>query len=258
MKHFASKLFGIFADTHFPSWIQYCINRLFVYLFKIDLSEHEPLHYYDSLNALFTRSLTKAREIASANLISPCDGKILVSGIIDKTTALQIKGFEYNLKDLLTQSLEDTQSLEQFCYYNLYLSPRDYHRFHAPTDLSVTSIAYCDGNLSSVRPSVLCKKAVFAQNERVVLKAFDSFGNLFYFIAIGAFNVGKIAIYVEPRITTNASLGATIYHYQTPLAFKKAQEIGQFKMGSSIILITRMTPNVRDGDIIRFGEAIGN
>lgn len=261
MKLFISKICGILANLQLPACLQRLVNRAFVAAFKIDLSEHEPPHHYASLNELFTRSLVRPRDVdlGANTLIAPSDGTLLASGLVAHNQALQVKGISYSISAFLAQSLEpqELQNLEGMRFFNFYLSPRDYHRFHAPTDLQIVSIAYCDGNLCSVRPCILAKAPVFVSNERVILKALNKHNNLLFFVAVGAFNVGKILIYAEPRIHTNAARGATIYHYDTPLFIQKAQELGQFQMGSSIVLFAHASCEFYDNAIVRFGQRIG-
>ncbi|MDU9768199.1 phosphatidylserine decarboxylase, partial [Helicobacter pylori] len=43
-----SRVFGFVAGYEFPSFIQKGINALYVKIFKIDLSEFEPLENYRS------------------------------------------------------------------------------------------------------------------------------------------------------------------------------------------------------------------
>lgn len=257
-----SRIIGITAEWKLPPFLQQPINKAIVAIFKIDLSEHEPISHYASVNALFTRPFVRPRNIDTSadSLIAPTDATLIASGIVRDNQALQIKGISYSVSALLAQSLEphEQQSIEGMRFFNLYLSPRDYHRFHAPTDLRIVSIAYCDGNLSSVHPSILCKSPVFVSNERVILRALDSRDQPLFFVAVGALNVGKILIYAEPKIHTNATHGATIYHYNEPISIQKAQELGQFKMGSSIVLLAKAHCCVQDNMPVRFGQCIGS
>ena len=69
--------------------------------------------------------------------ISPTDSLITECGKLKNDTALQIKGMEYSVEELLTYYCRDNFSkLENGEFMNFYLSPRDYHRYHAPVDLS--------------------------------------------------------------------------------------------------------------------------
>lgn len=262
LNRWITRIFGILAELRLPTFLQEPVNKAVVAALKIDLSEHEPISHYASVNELFTRPLTRPRDVDlnADSLIAPTDATLIASGIVRDNQALQIKGISYSVSALLAQSLEphELQSIKGMRFFNLYLAPCDYHRFHAPTDLRIVSIAYCDGNLSSVRPNVLRKSPVFVSNERVILRALDSRGNPFYFVAVGALNVGKILIYAEPRIHTNAAHGATIYHYDKPISMQKAQEIGQFKMGSSIVLLAKARCNVQESAPVRFGQCIGS
>ncbi len=255
LRNICSNIFGYFACFPFPFFFQKIINKIYVNMFSVDLSEHEPIHYYPTLNALFTRSLVKRRDYNKAHnvLIAPCDSKVIAQGIASNDRAMQIKGKTYQVSKLLGEKIEKKMN-----FINFYLSPQDYHRFHAPTDLYMHSIRYFSGYLYSVRESVLqSTDNIFAHNERVVIKAFDNYGNSIFFVAVGAMNVGKIIIYKEPKIHTNSKKPDIIYQYKEPILIKKGEEMGYFKMGSSIILFVDNCLIHENINKIRFGEDIG-
>ncbi|RAX56723.1 phosphatidylserine decarboxylase [Helicobacter monodelphidis] len=253
MRCLLSNLFGYFANFTFFPCIQNIINKVYISIFKIDMHEFDPPSHYQSLNALFTRSLIHPRPFdKNPNiLIAPSDSTIIAKGTTYHNIALQIKGKEYSVAKLLGEKLDTNLQ-----YINFYLSPSDYHRFHAPTDMHILSVRYFSGNLLSVRPSILQKYNVFTENERVVIKALDSFNQELYFVAVGAMNVGKILIYIEKCIHTNAKQGDAIYTYDKPIFIPKGQEIGHFKMGSSIVLFTAANINAELGKI-SFASSIG-
>ena len=71
-------------------------------------------------------------------------------------------------------SAEDAQGGENtkgvnLSYANIYLSPRDYHHYHAPCDLSVLQALYIPADLYSVAKKFLLKiPNLYAKNERVI------------------------------------------------------------------------------------------
>lgn len=235
MGNFISRLFGVLASYRFPRWIQVQINHLYISIFKIDLSEFDSLGNYDCLNALFTRSLKKHRnlELDSRVLVCPTDSLVTSMGEVRGNMALQIKGMEYRVYDFLGSVVEDGYS-----YINFYLSPRDYHRYHAPCDMEIFEIRYFGGELLPVhRKSLLKNKNLFVRNERVVVCARDRRGEIMYFIAVGALNVGKMIFHFESRIQTNAHPNQRlIFSYCDPIRVTKGEELGMFMMGSTVVL----------------------
>ena len=99
-----SQYFGKFAKKEFPRPIQEFINGAYTKFMKLDLKEFKNSKHYKSLNELFTRDLIIKREIDSSKdiFISPTDSLITECGKLKNDTALQIKGMEYSVEELLT------------------------------------------------------------------------------------------------------------------------------------------------------------
>lgn len=253
-----SRAFGKIARFKFPKFIQTFINEAYIKIFKINLNEFDKASSYESLNKLFTRKIIIPRKmnITPFNIISPSDSLITECGKIEEEMALQIKGMKYRVIDLIG---EKKFELENFSFINLYLSPRDYHRFHAPCDLEVLESRYFNGTLLPVNKSSLIKnKNLFLQNERVVLKVKFKFNNeIAYYVAVGALNVGSIVINFENRISTNNLLPDQIYTYNTPISLKAGDEIGRFEMGSTIVLILKSVLKIKTNDVVKMGDEIG-
>ncbi|MGX2972594.1 phosphatidylserine decarboxylase [Helicobacter sp. T3_23-1059] len=263
-----SILFGKFANYPFPRFFQAIVNSVYVRIFHIDLSDFAPAHTYPTLNALFTRSLAKSRSFDTdpKTLISPSDSVIMEQGKIfvedSALKALQIKGMSYAIDEFLGESATNLTALDSaksLSFINLYLSPSDYHHYHAPCDMKILEVRYFGGVLLPVNPPSLRKNQnLFIQNERVVVVAEDLRGQRLYYVAVGALNVGKMIFHFEPKIQTNAQPNAKeIYHYNPPIEVKKGDELGTFMMGSTIVLIaqglflqSQTGTKVKQGDII--------
>lgn len=249
-----SLCFGFIADTRFPPLIQRFINYCYIQAFKIDLSEFQPYYHYKSLNELFTRGLRQIRRFDKDEMIfiSPSDGKITQFGNVENGKALQIKGFAYSVERLLGEKLDSP-----LFYANIYLSPSNYHRYHAPCDLWVESITHFKGALLPVHLKSLRKnRNLFIINERIVLKARDRFGDLVYFVAVGALNVGSMIFYIEPKISEKYQGIKRSFNYKEPIYLKKGEEMGMFKMGSTIVLFANNITMLRSENSIRFGDSL--
>ena len=259
-----SSLFGKFASTKFPALLQYAINKSYVGLMHVDLSDFLKASEYKSLNDLFTRSLIKPRNFDKSqdNFISPCDGFITECGRVEQGIALQIKGFSYKISELLSDKIDDELKfkLEGGEYINFYLSPKDYHRYHAPIDMKVNKAIHIPGKLYPVNFTWLKKiPNLFIENERVVLECLSGDGKLFYMVFVGALNVGKMDFVFDERIKTNSQKdNMTLYEYKD-LFLNKGEELGKFEMGSTIVMLfekdfvalkCQLNTSVKFGDLI--------
>lgn len=251
-----SRLFGCFASYEFFPPFQRFINSVYVKIFKIELNEFAPAHSYASLNALFTRPLSKPRSINPNPivLISPCDSLITQMGKTTDKVALQIKGMEYSIEELLCQKLD-----KEMYYINFYLSPRDYHRYHAPCDMEICEIRYCGGELLPVNmPSLNKNKNLFVRNERVIIVAKTLSNKYMFFVAVGALNVGSMIMHCEERIQSNAGMHDISYTYRTPIKIKKGDELGMFKMGSTVVLfMEQILFDVNINQKVKFAQDLG-
>jgi phosphatidylserine decarboxylase len=253
-----SRAFGTFASKEFPKPIQIFINRSYVKLLRLDMSDFRSPEYYKSLNKLFTRKLEKNRSFStsSEDFISPTDSKITSFGKINKNTALQIKGLEYSIPKLLDKEID----LNDGNFINFYLSPKDYHRYHIPYDLQILKIKHFSGKLYPVNFKYLNKMPeLFIQNERVVLECKSENNKIIYIVLVGALNVGQMIINFEPRIETNIKYNSISEYQYKNLIVKKGDELGYFKMGSTVVILSEkdfLEPKLEIDQDVKFGETI--
>ena len=258
LQNFISTLFGTFARHKFTPTIQKFINETYAEFFNIDFSEFDEPQSYETLLALFTRQLRKERSLDDA-FISPGDGKILYFGKGEGSKAFSIKGFKYDVIELLGSSCQPGELAKGFDYAGIYLSPKDYHHFHAPCDFELLDIAYFGGALYSVSPSWLkIVDNLYAKNERVVMKCRLENGKIFWLVFVGALNVGKIVIEREARIETNAKNANALYNYNNEF-YKKGERIGRFELGSTIVIIAQndtINFDLKENQSVKFGKKI--
>ena len=266
--HYTNKIsqsFGKFASKKFPKSIQNFINSAYVKILGLDMSEFKSPSSYDTLNSLFTRELVNPRFIDESlnNFISPTDSYITESGSLRVDTLMQIKGMHYNIRDLLTNNVAD-ENIEKVIdgeYMNFYLSPKDYHRYHAPFYFNVTKLIHVPGVLYPVNFSSLRKqKDLFAQNERVILECKTADDKLFYMVFIGALNVGEMVFNFEPRVETNKNQEEIkVYEYED-MHINKGDCLGWFKMGSTVVIAwekNMIKLNSLTNQKVKFGNIIG-
>ncbi len=169
-KKFFSFLYGKFQDT------KYSKNKIqpFMENLEIDLSEAQiqDISKYLSFNDFFARKLiSDFRPIISnpAVLISPADGRILAWENIDINKVLQVKGFNYNLTELLQNKNLALAYTEGTCIV-IRLCPADYHRFHFPDNGVPEQACRIKGLYYSVNPMALAKiPMLYCQNKKNLL-----------------------------------------------------------------------------------------
>lgn len=265
-QHFTSVLsqsFGRFASKEHGIKFQHFINNTYVRMMGLDMSEFKSPQSYTSLNALFTRHFVTMRTFSKEPhaLISPCDSLITEWGMIEDARALQIKGMNYDVNAFLGEhiSVASKEAIRDGSFVNFYLSPRDYHRYHAPLDMQVLKAVHIPGKLYPVNiPTLKNKVDLFIENERVVIECLSSEGKRFFLVLVGALNVGQMEVAFEPKIRTNITLTPSVYEYEN-LRLVKGDDFGCFKMGSTIIMLCEKGMcewDVQTGASVRFGQTI--
>jgi phosphatidylserine decarboxylase len=262
MTNFISRIFGSFASKEFSPNIQSFINNSYVSLLGLDMSEFDDPSEYKSLNALFTRELNTPRSFDqdSTAFIAPTDSYISDMGTCDLKVARQIKGMHYFIDDLITEEAYYLDKIVNGHFINFYLSPKDYHRYHAPTDLKIKKLIHVAGKLYPVNFTYLRKKLnLFVENERVIVEATDNSNRVIYLIFVGALNVGKMAFTFEPKVETNTVANNTTTYEYDDLTISKGDEMGYFKMGSTIVILTEpdyLDLQIKVDQSVKFSQTI--
>lgn len=257
LRRTCSRLVGRLADLHLPRPLRAPVYRAWSSAFGVDLTELRlALADHPSLSAFFVRRLrpgVRPMPDDAQLLPSPCDGRLQACDAILRGTIVQAKGRPYAVAELLgplAQGLE----FEGGRAWTIYLSPRDYHRVHSPVAARLGAVAWLPGDLFSVAPEVLARRAkVLSINERAVLRLDGARGPLFL-VLVGALNVGRIRVVgLEP--------GRDVSPAQ-PLDFERGGELARFEMGSTVVLIAPPQSYValdtlELGMALRLGQPIG-
>ncbi len=265
-RNLISRAVGRFAAARLPRALVRAEIRAFARAVGVDLDEvRDPLDSFASLQEFFTRALRDGvRPVDAARdvLVSPCDGAFGESGIVRDGQLFQLKGRPYGLRELLGSG-EDAAAFEGGAYATLYLSPRDYHRFHAPSDARVERVTYLPGTLWPVnRIGLEGVDGLFAQNERICAFMRASPGDaLLCLVAVGATLVGKVRVTFDALETNRPGAREIRRSYPGGIALAKAEEWGRFEFGSTLVLLAprgRVALDARPpGTPVRLGERIG-
>lgn len=269
-KNAMSKVMGMLVGAKLPKALVKSEIKAFGSAYGIDFDEvKEPLSHFDSLQAFFVRELKAGSRPIDKDpkaLVSPCDGAWGQSGQIKDNTLLQVKGRPYQLTSLLGDEAL-ARKLEGGSYATLYLSPRDYHRFHSPLAARVTHATYLPGYLWPVNPwAVANVDQLFCINERVVsvLQHDSDPDHIAVMVAVGATMVGKVRVEFDPSLTTNISsaLPDRRSYGLNARFFDKGDEMGRFEFGSTIVMA--VSPKLaalqfaEPGTAIRMGQRLGS
>jgi len=192
---------GKLAYFKLPGILQKELNRRFALFFGIDIKESElPPEKYSSIGEFFTRKLKPGlRPAGNGETLSPADGKIIASGSLEGPDRILgvIKNRKMTLKALTGDLIQESR-FKKGAYFIIYLSPKDYHRFHAPCDLNIVDAYHISGGFWPVnKKSVKNIENLFCINDRVVLVCENMNKQKLYFIAVGATVVGKIKFVFE-------------------------------------------------------------
>lgn len=214
--------------------------RTFVKRYGVDLSiaQYENINDYPTFNDFFIRKLKPhIRPIAKENnaVISPVDGTVSQIGNIQENILFQAKSFYFSLASLLGNTLHIAHLFQHGTYATFYLAPKDYHRVHMPIDGRLTKTIFIPGKLFSVNPyNTQHVPELFARNERLVC-LFDTKIGPMAIILVGAMIVGSIntawqtAPHIHPKITEQS--------FAHEVFLKKGDELGYFKVGSTVITL---------------------
>jgi len=237
----------------------------FAKVFRIATNEAEKdIEEYANLNDFFTRRLKPGARPIDENphiLVSPVDGAVSFSGQCIQNRLIQIKGIYFDLFGLLRDG-PMSKHFEDGQYATLYLSPQDYHRVHAPLDMSITGIGYMPGTLLPVnRPSVRWVPDLYTQNERLMIYADTPCGPI-ALVLVGAQCVGYISLTFSDFITNRPGLGPARLNFASPINVNKGQELGAFEMGSTVVMLLtkdRAKFEFPESDLpVRVGQRIGS
>jgi phosphatidylserine decarboxylase len=232
---------GRAARLQLPAPLGKPVCSAFVKAFGIDMSEAErPLEEYATIEDVFTRKLKPGIRPIQGELVFPSDGILSVSGPANENSAVQAKGLDYSLAELMFGD-DVPPDLYLGWFATIYLAPHNYHRVHSPIKGELKTIRYFPGQLWPVnKPSVRWTPSLFTRNERLVFDLETPDGCL-YLAMVGALNVGRVTTPFLDDFTSNASRqqarqGPRTFELDRPHRIVPGQELGTFMLGSTVII----------------------
>lgn len=265
-QHWLTHFLGNLADKEMGAKTQTAI-QWFIDRYQVDMSEakESDLQFYKTFNQFFTRELKQnARTICDERyLASPVDGEVSQAGRIRQGYLIQAKNHDYTTTALLAGDEKLAAKFDDGNFTTIYLSPKDYHRVHMPIDGKLIGMKHVPGDLFSVNPLTARNiPGLFARNERIIC-LFETEVGLMAQILVGATIVGSMETVwhgtVKPE--NHKKISTYLYQNEKSVRLKKGQEMGRFKLGSTVILLFQnnsisFNAKMQPGTAIQYGNQI--
>ena len=262
--HALSRLVGSLAESEIESVKNFLISQ-FINIYKVNMNEalYPSPSAYKNFNEFFTRPLKAgARPIAKGDnsVVCPADGAISQFGNIKDGRIFQAKGHSFSAVELLGGNSERAAPFVDGEFITVYLSPKDYHRVHMPTQGKLTEMIYVPGDLFSVNNRTAEQvDNLFARNERLVAM-FDTEQGPMALVLVGAMIVAAIETVWAGTVAPSKSekVVTTSYHDRN-IKLHKGEEMGRFKLGSTAIVLfpkdtIRWQEELRAGQPVQMGQ----
>jgi phosphatidylserine decarboxylase len=261
-KNHLSRTIGRLVHLRWPKPIARRLVKWFANAYSIDVDEAgRPADEYPSVGQFFIRDLREGLRPVEAELVSPVDGTLRSFGVVTGGRLEQVKGKSYTVGRFLGDE-EVARRYDGGAFFNLYLSPQDYHHVHSPVGGGIARSMHIPGKLWPVNDwSMENIDELFSVNERVATYIDSKYG-VVAVVMIGATNVGKISVVYDSFISNVARAKQASRTYDPPVPIAAGDRLGTFHMGSSVVVLiepgridlerVRLEP----GKKVRYGAAI--
>jgi phosphatidylserine decarboxylase len=265
-KRALSGAIGWGGSRNLPGALRAAMLTRFARVYGIDPSEAEkPIAEYAGFDDFFTRRLrpgSRPLDPDPARVVSTSDGTVVESGLADAGKLLQAKGVLFSLEELLGDG-EAAARLTGGAYFITYLSPKDYHRVHAPLAGRVVGWRHIPGVLFPVNArSVNREPRLFVGNERFVT-LIEGAAGLTAVVMVAAVGVGHVTAAYDDEVATHRPSFARASHrrYDEPRPIARGGELGIFHLGSTTIVAFEpgrvMLDALAPGSPIKMGVGVG-
>jgi phosphatidylserine decarboxylase len=237
---------GRLADHEWSPGLGRAVVGLYSRVYDVQFDECAEGGGWGSFDAFFTRRLRDGARDVDADphaAVSPADGRVEAIGPIDGRGTFVVKGRPYTVAELVGDA-DEARRFAGGAGCVVYLSPRDYHRVHAPVGGTIARIRSMPGDYFPVNsigfrhvPNLLVR------NRRVTIEIDAERG-------LGRVTVIMVAAMIVGRITTLGVAGRDVppgdHVFDPPLRVARGDELGVFHLGSTAVLL------VERGDAVRW------
>jgi phosphatidylserine decarboxylase len=257
---------GRLADSPWPPHVGRAVVSLYSRVYDVALDEcvrGPEARGWSSFDAFFTRRLRQGARAIDGDpraVLSPADGRIDSMASIDEEGTFLVKGRPYSVEELVGDRPE-AQRLVGGVGFVVYLSPRDYHRVHAPVGGRIARIRSMPGDYFPVNAiGIRHVTNLFCRNRRVTIEIDSDEG-------LGRVTVVMVVAMIVGRITTVGIDARDVpvgdHTFEPPLSVARGDEIGVFHLGSTaVVLVENKTRGAAAGrwlvgeGPVRYGQAL--
>jgi phosphatidylserine decarboxylase len=256
---------GRLADSPWPAPVGRAIVGLYSRVYDIAFDEcvdRRDSGGWPSFDAFFTRKLREGARAIDRDpraVLSPADGRIESMARIEEGGQFLVKGRRYSVDELAGDSHEARRLLGGVGFV-VYLSPRDYHRVHAPVSGQIRRIRSMPGDYFPVNAiGMRHVDNLFCRNRRVAIEI-DADGGL------GRVTVVMVVAMIVGRITAIGSdardVPLGVHTYDPPLRVARGEELGVFHLGSTAVVLVEPSSHRSEGQWlvsegpVHYGQAL--
>ncbi|MFL5304812.1 MAG: archaetidylserine decarboxylase [Polyangia bacterium] len=230
---------------------------------RLDDCAVSDLAQFTSLEDFFLRSLRPdARPIDPAGIAAPVDGRLIAAGTLQADTCLVVKGHPLSFARVVNgRAPTDPLPLDAYvggAYAVLFLSPRGYHRIHAPVSGHLVDVRWVGGRFFPQNEQALAQiPGVYERNERAVVRVRAGGATDLLLVLVGASVVGGIELEGHGRADWVGPAPFAVGRL-----YARGAELGHFTFGSTVIVFA---PAGAAGDLVpalgtdvRMGQRLWN
>ncbi len=254
-----SRAAGWLADHRWSEPLGKAVVGVYSRAYGVTLDECAEQDGWTSFDHFFTRALRDGARPIDRDprvVVSPADGRVESMGEVDERSTFLVKGRPYRVEELVG----DAREAERYvggggCV--VYLSPRDYHRVHAPVDGTIARIRSMPGDYYPVNAiGMRHVPNLFARNRRVAIAIDTPKAS-----GLGRVTCVMVAAMVVGRITVTGieARDVPLGDHEPGLAIGRGDELGMFHLGSTVVMFVERAAMgawaAREG-AIRYGEPL--
>ena len=255
-----TRFMGMLADHEWSPPVRRAVVGIYTRAYHVEFDECVKTGGWTNFDDFFTRALKDGvRPLdPSPRVLSPADGRLDSMGRIEQgstpeTQSFVVKGRPYSVEELVGDR-DDAKRYEGGGGFVVYLSPRDYHRVHAPVGGTIASIRSMPGDYYPVN-SIGMRHVhdLFVRNRRVAI-AIDT-------QRLGRVTVVMVAAMVVGRITVTgvSERDVPFGTHDVRIPIGRGDEIGQFHLGSTAVVLLEDSALERwlaPEGAVRYGQAV--
>jgi phosphatidylserine decarboxylase len=228
---------GKLADRPWSPKVGRAVIGVYSHVYGVRLDECEERGDWASFDAFFTRRLRAGARPVDRDphtVLSPADGRLECAAAVDERGTFVVKGRPYTVSELVGDELE-ARRFAGGAGFVIYLSPRDYHRVHAPVGGLIRRIRSMPGDYYPVNAIGMRHVAnLFCRNRRVAIEIDAEDG-------LGRVTVVMVVAMIVGRITTVGIAAPDVpfgdHSFEPPLPVERGAEIGVFHLGSTAVVL---------------------